>query len=51
MTSIGLIHGAHQVEMYVIATVGGQEHRSNSIYHNLICADNDRSDTIISVNL
>jgi hypothetical protein len=37
--------------MFVTTEIGGQEHHSNSIFHNIICVDENRSDTIISINL
>lgn len=51
ISTVGFTHGAHVVEMFVTTEIGGQEHRSNSIFHNIICVDENRSDTIISVNL
>lgn len=51
ISTVGLMHGAYTIEMYVTTEIGGETYRSNSIYHNVICVDKDRTDTIISVNL
>lgn len=46
-----LIHGAHKIEMYVTALIGGGEARTPSIYKNIIVAEENNTNTIISVGL
>ena len=47
----GLTHGAHTVEMYITANINGQQIRTESVYHNIIFADENNEETIISCKL
>ncbi len=44
-------HGSHMVELYLTAMVNGVEVRSDSVYHDMIFADVDNTNTIISCSL
>ena len=46
-----LTHGAHKVEMYVTANIGGGEARTPSIFKNIIIVEENSLSTIISVGL
>ena len=47
----GLTHGSHEVKMYAATTINDTTFTSAPITHYVICADENRSDTIISVAL
>ena len=47
----GLTHGSHFVKMYLATVINNTTFISNTVSHTIICVDENRSDTIISVNL
>jgi len=47
----GMTHGSHEVKMYATTTIGSTTFTSTAITHNIICVDENRSDTIISVHM
>ena len=44
-----LTHGSHEIEMYAEINIDGAFYQSDKISHTVICVDEDRSDTIISI--
>lgn len=45
----GLTHGSHQVKMYATTTINNTTFTSAPVIHTIICVDEGRNDTIISV--
>jgi hypothetical protein len=50
LKAYGLSHGAYKAEMYVTTNIEGEPFRGQSIVHNLIFAEDNNDNTIISCN-